>query len=147
VVLPGQQVGLSGGENLPKQYSTGPHVHYSLFGGAPWDNKYAIDPSAFLTATRKAGGIGTALDASGVGGDSISGDIGTQIATAIGEAYGKAEYAVAKTVKRVGWFLLGLLLIIIGFQVLAAAVGGRIGKRVLPHMLPLPGGNTTGIGA
>lgn len=147
IVLPGQTVGLSGGENLPRQYSTGPHVHYSLFGGAPWDNKYAIDPSKFLTNVRSnpgSLGVGTMLDSAG-GGPDIPGVQG--IADAISGAYTAGEAAVAKTVKRIGWFLLGMLVIIIGFQLIAAAIGGRIGKRVLPHMLPLPGGNTTGIGA
>lgn len=47
-IAPGQFIGLSGGENLPAQYSTGPHTHFSLFGGSPWDNSKAIDPTPLL---------------------------------------------------------------------------------------------------
>jgi murein DD-endopeptidase MepM/ murein hydrolase activator NlpD len=60
-VRPGQQVGaggfigLSGGENLPRQYSTGPHTHFSLFAGAPWDNSKAIDPTGLLQAYQGGG--------------------------------------------------------------------------------------------
>lgn len=148
IILPGMQVGLSGGENLPKNYSTGPHIHYSLFGAEPWNNKQAIDPTKFLTNMRSNPGqfgVGSAAGSVGLDAGDIPG-VGA-IATAIDNAYKNGEAAVAKAVKRAGWFLLGLLLIIIGFQVLAAAIGGRIGKRVLPHMLPLPGGSASGVGA
>src|SRR5689334_8505727 len=63
VVWPGQQVGLSGGENLPHKYSTGEHTHYSLFGGAPWDNRYSIDPKNAVDSAIKNFGVGSAGDA------------------------------------------------------------------------------------
>lgn len=122
-VYPGQQVGLSGGENLPRQYSTGPHVHYSLFGGAPWDNKYAVDPGKFLTGIRQ-NGVGSML------GSADGGDVGVQIATAIGDAYGRAEYQLGKTVKRAGYFILGLTLIMLGIGLLILA-GARASERAI----------------
>lgn len=58
VVNIGQVIGLSGGENLPAQYSNGPHTHFSLFGGAPWDNSKAIDPTGLLQAFQGSGPSG-----------------------------------------------------------------------------------------
>lgn len=118
IVLPGQQVGLSGGEGLPSQYSTGPHVHYSLFGGAPWDNKYAIDPSKWLNSVR----------ATGVGNAGL--DVGDSIAIAIGEAYGKAEYQLGRAIKRAGYFFVGMGLVILGIILLTVAVA-RTGAHTM----------------
>ena len=56
VVQAGQLIGLSGGEGLPRQYSTGPHTHFSLFSGAPWNNAGAIDPTGLLQWAQATGG-------------------------------------------------------------------------------------------
>lgn len=63
-VHPGQQVGtatrigLSGGENLPHKYSTGPHTHVGIYkAGVPvWQNLFSngqvatVDPTSFVHA-------------------------------------------------------------------------------------------------
>lgn len=128
-IYPGQQVGLSGGENLPKQYSDGPHVHYSLFGGAPWDNTKSIDPSNFLGSVRLSGtppgGVGTIL-----------GSTGDAVGDAINKAYANAETAVGAMVKRIGWYVLGFVLILIGVFLLytktLAVVGGKVADKAAP---------------
>ena len=126
VVWPGSQVGLSGGEGLPPQYSTGPHVHYSLFGGAPWDNTKSINPGGWLNSIRKYG-VGNESDASG-------GIPGVQaIADAIDNAYKGAETAISKTVKRAGWFILGLGLIVLGAVLLMLAVAGKAEQKIRPY--------------
>jgi hypothetical protein len=129
-VWPGQQVGLSGGEGLPPIYSNGPHVHYSLFGGAPWDNTKSIDPSDYLNAVRRGGGIGGLFN---------PGDIpGAQaIADAITAAYTGAETAIANTVKRIGWFILGLLLIGVGLFLLYHKARGAITAKAVTVGAPI----------
>lgn len=78
-VAPGQFIGLSGGEGLPSQYSTGPHTHFSLFGGKPWDNLHSIDPTSVLEAAREgfigggpSEGVGTMLDSATPGATSTA---------------------------------------------------------------------------
>lgn len=131
-VTPGTQVGLSGGEGLPHQYSTGPHVHYSLFGGAPWDNRYAIDPGGFLNKTIKNFGIGNAFDSTG-------GDM-TQAAIALGEKLGaieeEAKAATGRALKRVGYFIIGALLVVLGILLLTTSIGASLGRKLLPGLLP-----------
>lgn len=126
-VFPGQQVGLSGGEGLPRQYSTGPHVHYSLFGGAPWDNRYSIDPKSFLDPIRKYG-IGSAagsFDPTGLGG---------AIEKAFSDTYTAAETALGKTIKRAGYFIVGLLLVALGLGLLVLAAARSAGKEAAPYV-------------
>lgn len=130
-VAPGQQVGLSGGENLPKQYSNGPHIHYSLFGGAPWDNKKAIDPSNFIGSVKGPGGIGTILDSTG---DATAG-----VADAINGAYKAAETAVGSMVKRIGWYLLGLLLIVFGIWLLYSKTVSALAWKAADKAAPIAG--------
>ena len=66
-VSAGQTVGLSGGENLPPQYSDGPHTHLGFFEGGQ-----AISPRAVLDAL----GLGTA-SSNGVTQDGTAGQGGT----------------------------------------------------------------------
>jgi hypothetical protein len=47
-VRAGQLIGYSGGEGLPHNFSTGPHTHFTLTRGAPWDNAASIDPGPSL---------------------------------------------------------------------------------------------------
>lgn len=137
-VKPGQRVnvgdvvGLSGGENLPRQYSSGPHIHYSLFGGAPWDNTKSIDPGDFLGKVRTSG-VGSGGDAS------TSFDAGDNIAAAIGFAYGKAEYAISKTIKRIGWFFLGLFLVLLGLWLLYSKTMSAVAYRAANDTAPILG--------
>lgn len=125
IVFPGQQVGLSGGEGLPLKYSNGPHVHYSLFGGAPWDNTKSIDPGNFLNNEIKNFGVGSGLGSIG--------DIpGVQaIADAINNAATNAENSIAASVKRIGWFILGVLLVAAGIIVIVNNVGMKAGGKAL----------------
>lgn len=138
IVFPGQQVGLSGGENLPRQYSTGPHIHYSLFGGAPWDNKNAIDPSKFLNSVRgNPGSVGTMAGSAGLDTGDIPG-VGA-IADAIDNAYKGAETALASAVKRAGYFVLGMGLVILGVVVLTVAVARRGARELGPTVTAATG--------
>jgi murein DD-endopeptidase MepM/ murein hydrolase activator NlpD len=129
-IYPGQQVGLSGGENLPKQYSDGPHVHYSLFGGAPWDNSKAIDPSTFLGSVRN-NGVGTALGSLGATGDVL--------ADQVGKLYSQAETAIGKMVKRIGWLVLGMLLVLLGLWLLYSKTMSAVAYRAANDAAPILG--------
>lgn len=130
-VAPGQQVGLSGGENLPRQYSDGPHVHYSLFGGAPWDNTKSIDPSRFLGSVRANGGPG------GIG--TILGSTGDAVGDAINAAYKNGETAVGKMVKRIGWYILGMFLIALGLWLLYSKTMQAVAYRAANDAAPILG--------
>lgn len=125
-VFPGQQVGLSGGEGLPAQYSTGPHIHYSLFGGAPWDNKFAIDPGGFLKGFRD----GLSSTGGNMGFDPA--DVGAglnALAKTIDDAYTAAESALKLTIKRTAYFILGMVLVGVGILVLITAVALKAGGK------------------
>jgi hypothetical protein len=63
VISPGQVIGLSGGENpgypgglhpAQRQFSSGPHLHYSWFVNTPWGA--SIDPLNFLRGVEARGG-------------------------------------------------------------------------------------------
>lgn len=61
-VTPQTILGLSGGANLPPNYSTGPHTHYSLFLSRPWANfdaqghALSVNPEPYLDVVRSGGG-------------------------------------------------------------------------------------------
>jgi murein DD-endopeptidase MepM/ murein hydrolase activator NlpD len=118
VVWPGQQVVISGGENLPRKYSTGEHTHYSLFGGAPWDNRYSIDPKNAVDSAIKNFGVGSA-------GDAFGGDVGgalNNLSTTLGEAIGKGvtqiQEGVTTALHRIAFFTIGLAVILLGALIL-----------------------------
>lgn len=132
LVFPGQQVGLSGGEGLPHQYSDGPHVHYSLFGGAPWDNTRSIDPGNFLTDIRKNWGVGGELGSTGFDPGDVGFALG-KLTETVEATYQKAETALAQTIKRAGYFFLGLVLVGLGLLLLMLAIQGKIRQAAQPY--------------
>lgn len=143
VVNIGQVVGLSGGENLPAQYSTGPHTHFSLFGGAPWDNTKAIDPTALLQDFQGSGPSGpSTLPAWAQLGSSSNplGGVGSPITVNVQSALGSFSQSLGTSQKDVltrGVIIaVGIALLLIGFIVLIwpgakqgvrNATGGDIG--------------------
>lgn len=135
IIAPGQQVGLSGGENLPREYSTGEHIHYSLFGGAPWDNTKSIDPSNVINAAR-TGGIGSG-PSFGVG--SILGSTGDAVGDAITSAYNAGAAAAGAMVKRIGWYVLGLFLILLGLWLLYSKTMSAVAYRAANDAAPVLG--------
>lgn len=119
-IQPGTFIGLSGGENLPRQYSTGPHTHYSLFGGRPWDNSKTFDPTGLLDFVGEGGQIPDIPDP-------IKGGLaGTSFLSGAQAATGQNNLTTAQTVGQVfsrdtlwtaGLVILGGLLILAGIIV------------------------------
>ena len=135
VVWPGQQVGLSGGENLPRQYSTGPHTHYSIFGGLPWDNSKSIDPGQAIEAAKKGFGAGFGGTAGGADPFDIPGAISglsDRLGSAIDEKADQLQKGVTAALHRIAFFAIGLALIVLGALMLlwpAIQAGGRAAAR------------------
>jgi hypothetical protein len=131
----GQLIGYSGGENLPRQYSTGPHTHVSLFGGAPWDNTKSIDPTTTIKAAEPI--VRGATPAFGPNAPNYVASlipnfgIGTQVAA--GQAAGQAAYnanvitnavnfanqRLSQGATRVAIFSVGIALVILALLILA----------------------------
>jgi len=97
VVAPGQFIGLSGGDNLPRKYSTGPHTHFSLFRGKPWDNSQAIDPTGLLDWAQDFLGDGPSVP------DPITGGLaGSTLGNGINAATGQQTVPAGQTLGQVG---------------------------------------------
>lgn len=132
----GQFLGLSGGENLPHQYSTGPHTHVSFFGGAPWDNSKAIDPTALLTAFEGSGPSGPAgMQLPPWAGGSSSGPVASgvqgvtvNIQSSLGTLAQALNTSVQDTLMRGVIIAVGVALLLIGFIVLIWP-GAKAGVR------------------
>lgn len=132
VVQAGQIIGLSGGENLPLQYSNGPHTHFSVFAGDPWDNTRALDPTPLLQWAQSnftgsgPGGLGdvtTAGSAAGVtqtvtgSAGGIAPTINITIQSALSTALGATGLKFQDAAKRTGLIMIGGALVILGFFV------------------------------
>lgn len=123
----GQVIGLSGGENLPRQYSTGPHTHFSLFGGAPWDNTKAIDPTGLLDAFQGSGPSGPGNVAGGIGNpwganNNPLGGVGSPIVVNVQSSLGSLAQSLNKSqtdiLTRGAIIFFGATLLLVGFIVL-----------------------------
>jgi murein DD-endopeptidase MepM/ murein hydrolase activator NlpD len=128
VVMPGQQVGISGGENLPRKYSKGEHTHYSLFAGNPWDNRYSIDPKSAIDSAVHNFGIGTASDAFDIPG-AING-LSKSLGDAINSGVKQIQDGVTTALHRIAFFGIGLLLIAIGALILLWPAIQTAGREV-----------------
>src|SRR6185437_13407051 len=151
-VTQGTVVGLSGGEGLPAQYSTGPHTHLGFF-----ESGQAVNPSTVLNAL----GLGTAASngvtqagTTGSGGNDPNGAAVNQVFNAgfgaglggalgfgpeIGQGItnalagpGNILATIQSDLERTGFFILALMIVLFGGLVLfwpgIKDAGGKVAR-------------------